>query len=269
MTESKVFASQIKSLDEGRGMVTALVAVFGNIDVQNDRVMPGAFTQTIAAWKAKAAQGQFLPVVYGHRDDPDFIIGKVVDMRQTAEGLEVDEQLFMDKPKARSTFHAMQQGVLGGSSFGYDVTKARRANDGVRELHSVNLLEEGRTVYPANVETRLVGVKGADTDAEVVAEGAVAPLDAEVVQAFGDALTKAFERATETKVGRTISAKHESALGQARDLISGVLDSVAAQVAADGETDGKAEEPQVKAAPPRIAAAMAMFTDEEGTTDDG
>ena len=48
-------------------------------DSYGDVVAPGAFTDTIADWKAR---GETMPVLYGHRmDDPDYFIGGVKDMK--------------------------------------------------------------------------------------------------------------------------------------------------------------------------------------------
>jgi HK97 family phage prohead protease len=163
MTLRKQFDALVKSIDAKQGLVTSLVAVYDNVDAQNDRILPGAFDATIKKWQAQMAKGKFLPVVYGHRDEPRLILGKVVALRATAEGLEVDEQYFLNKQEARDTLDAQTEGVLGGSSFAYDVIRAKRAEDGVQNLIELDLIEVGPTIYPANDQTRLVGVKAVDT----------------------------------------------------------------------------------------------------------
>lgn len=205
--------AQIKAIDAERGIVTSVVAVFGNVDAQNDVIIPGAFTRTIAKWKARMTTGQFLPVVYGHKDDPDYTIGKVIDMRQTAEGLEADEQYFLTKPKARSAFDNIKAGVLPGSSFAYDILKGKSNQHGGLDLGELDVIEVGPTTYPANDATRLVGVK--DGGGKPAAE----PLDDDVVRAFGSALTEAF-----TKAGRTVSAASER---RVRDHLASLKDQVA------------------------------------------
>jgi HK97 family phage prohead protease len=171
MSTNKAFEWAVKSgsLDGHKGQVTALVSAFGNVDAQGDVVLPGAFTNSVAAWRRKMARGEYLPVVYAHKDSPDAIIGKVTGLRETAEGLEVDEQFFMGKPMARDTFAAILEGVLPKSSFAYDVKKAKANNHGGYDLAELDVLEVGSTLYAANSATYLVGVKGAKADVDTSA----------------------------------------------------------------------------------------------------
>jgi len=246
---TKQAPAHIKSIDVKKGIVTALVSVFGNVDAYGDVVLPGAFTNTIEKWKSRMRAGQYLPVVYGHRDDPDMILGKVIDLRQTEEGLEVDEQFFLDKPKARTTFDAISEGVLSGSSFSYDIVKAEPNATRGLDLAALDVLEVGSTLYPANDETRLIGVKDARRE----------PLDAEVVQAFGAALTEAYMKAAGSKVGRELSAKNAALIQQMHDMAHQLLGLPEHQDPPESDA-GKAEEPQVKAEQfPALAASRALF----------
>lgn len=364
--QTKQFATNVKAIDGERGIVTAIVSAFrrpaDGVDGQGDRVLPGAFSASIENWGRKMALGQFLPVVYGHKDDPGMILGKVIALRQTDEGLEADEQFFLDKPAARDAFAAIKAGVLPKSSFAYEVIRAKSNREGGYDLAEVDLIEVGSTLYPADDRTRLVGAKATDpgawdsnramtecstaaqygeicaaahdvgqpderqhwagphhylgkgpneagvraalsrwgTDlassqvqniteaewskglrhlqshmAEINPDYApktldLAPLDpladAEVARIFGDALVGAF-----TKAGRVISAKNESQLKQARDLIDGVLASVASAgedtAAANGKADEsigtKADDPHPLKAASRDAMAAA-FADADG-----
>lgn len=268
--ERKQLTSLVKSIGE-QGLVTSVVAVFGNVDFQNDRIMHGAFTNSISKWKARMGKGKFLPVVYGHQDNPESILGKVVDMRETADGLEVDEQYFLDKPKARASFDAMREGVLGGSSFAYDIIRAKRASDGVQDLIELDVIEVGPTVYPANDQTRLVGVKDAER-AEATLTVRTHPLvvakDAEIILRNEQPLVEtastaeAFTMTFQTKAGRVLSAKNETQLRQARDLIDGVLAALGEKDTADA--GGKTEEPEGAKADdpsetPVLASARALF----------
>ncbi len=160
MTTTKVFETHTKAADPAQGIVKSLVSVFGNVDAQGDRVLPGAFRKSIGEWKVKAAKGNPLPVVYAHKDDPAFLIGKVLDMRETHAGLEVVAKYFLDKPKARDAFDGIRQGLIPGSSFSYDVIKAQPNSYGGFDLEELRLREVGPTMYPANAETAVVRAKG-------------------------------------------------------------------------------------------------------------
>lgn len=69
------------------GEFSALVAVFNNVGKGGDRIMPGAFTKTLGAWRAS---GDPIPVIWSHEwASPDSHIGVAYarDMEQTARGL--------------------------------------------------------------------------------------------------------------------------------------------------------------------------------------
>jgi hypothetical protein len=66
------------------GVFEAIVSVFGNVDSWGDVVLPGAFADTIAQWKASP---NTLPVLWSHRmDDPTFNIGAVEDLAELTPG---------------------------------------------------------------------------------------------------------------------------------------------------------------------------------------
>lgn len=66
------------------GEFEAIVSVFDHIDSWGDVVLAGAFTDTIAEWKASA---DVLPVLWSHRmDDPTYNIGAVVDIAEFGPG---------------------------------------------------------------------------------------------------------------------------------------------------------------------------------------
>ena len=54
--ERASFNLKIKSVDEA-GKFTGIGAVFGNVDLGGDRIMPGAFTRTLAAGKQFLCSG--------------------------------------------------------------------------------------------------------------------------------------------------------------------------------------------------------------------
>lgn len=198
------------------GQFRALVSVFGNVDSYGDKVMPGAFTDTLADW---SASGESIPIYYSHRlDDPDMNIGWVVDAEQTDDGLEVLGQL--DLTEGASTKAATvqrllkRQGGIRDFSFSYDVIDGAPAEDDdgneYFELRALKLYEIGPTPIGANPSTELLAVKH-------LSEQAVTALD--VVDGF--------------KLGRVISAKNEGVLRDAltasksvHDAISNVLGSI-------------------------------------------
>lgn len=196
--EVKSYRAEFKAATEGsKGIVTALVSVFNNIDLGGDRMLPGSFTKTIQDWQAK---GDPLPVIWSHEwDDPQAHIGFVdpADLKETAQGLEVKMQFDLDRPFAEQVFHLQKTRRVTQFSFGYYVTDSDLVTEGdniVRNIKSVDLFEVGPTLLGMNPATQLLE-----------AASAIRGL----------------------KAGRTLNAGNEEALKTARDLIDSVLESAA------------------------------------------
>jgi HK97 family phage prohead protease len=162
--------------DTEDGTFTALVAVFGNVDSQGDIIDPGAFTDTLADWKAK---GQPIPVIWSHEwQDPFSHIGGVTDAAETEKGLQITGQLDLENPTAAQVYKLMKSGRVAQFSF-----VARAAEGGwsletqedgavVSHLSKLDLYEVGPTLRGANQETQLLSIKS-DIDALVSKEGRV------------------------------------------------------------------------------------------------
>jgi HK97 family phage prohead protease len=212
------------------GQFEALVSVMGNKDSYGDVVMPGAFDETLAEWKAS---GNPIPVIWSHRsDDPDNHIGVVLEAAEKTiggkTGLWVKGQLDTD-PEARKALQVSR--LLRGKrvtqfSFQYDVRDGAHATSeelgDYYELRKMRLYEVGPTLIGANQATELLNAK------------AIADL------------------AIEVKAGRVISAKNEELLRKAHDSIGSVLAALdsndgkakADEPAKDEEPDGaKSQEP--------------------------
>lgn len=149
----------VKDAEAGDGTFEALVSVFGNVDAAGDRVMPGAFTKSIERWKAS---GDPVPIVYSHAHrDPQALLGGVLDMRETNEGLWVKGALELSSPVAALVHRHMKSRTLRKFSFAYDVLGSHpsRKDGGVLELTELDIIEVGPTLIPANSEAALLTVK--------------------------------------------------------------------------------------------------------------
>lgn len=167
--ERKAFEAEVKADAGDTGEFTALVSAFGNTDRVGDRVVSGAFTKTLRAWRES---GDPIPVVLSHQwDDPFAHIG-VADpknVRQTARGLLVKGRLdIADNTVARQVYRLMKRRSLKSFSFGYSVPDGGEAlaDDGIRDLKEVDLFEVGPTLVGANPAAELQAVKSALTGAE-------------------------------------------------------------------------------------------------------
>lgn len=192
------------------GVFEAIVSVFGNVDSYGDRVLKGAFTDTLEAW---AASGDPIPVYWSHRmDDPDYNLGHVLEAEERDEGLWVKGQLDLDNPKAAQTYRLLKGRRVTQFSFAYEVQaytiKSEQGVGEVWELERLKLYEVGPTPVGVNQETELLTVKAA-----------------------GHTATR---MALDIKAGRVLSSKNEGDLREAHEAIGRVLATL------ENVDDGKA-----------------------------
>lgn len=233
-------AVQVKAAgpDDGlqEGQFKALVSVFGNVDSVGDKVMPGAFTKTLADW---SSSGNPIPVYWSHRmDDPDMNIGYVIEAAETNDGLEVLGQLDLEddaSPKARQAYRLAKGRRATQWSFAYDVIdggEVEADGEAYNELRELKLYEVSMTPIGANDQTELLAVKHTQSNS---ANGMASTIT----------LTPADYAGLALKVGRTISAKNEESLRAAVDSLESAVKSIKNVLAAidagtAGDDDGKA-----------------------------
>lgn len=150
---------------KGRGFFAALVSVFGNADRNGDRVLPGAFTKTLANWKQA---GNPIPVIWSHQHgDLPSMLGGVDpnDVQETKDGLVVAGRLDIENnPKAAEVFALMQKGLITNWSFAFETRDFSMTSDGIRELKQIDLFEVGPTLVGANPEARTLALKSATVE---------------------------------------------------------------------------------------------------------
>lgn len=140
-----------------RGEFTAIAAAY-SVDRVKDRIIPGAFKNTIDRWRQSGKQ---IPLHWNHEGDPKSIIGSVdpASMRETDSGLYVEGKLDLaDSEIAREAWRSMKNGSMS-LSFGYVVDKARKATGGITELLQIDLFEVSIVPAPANADTRVLSIK--------------------------------------------------------------------------------------------------------------
>jgi len=146
------------SSEAPHGEFTALVSVFGNTDLVGDRVMPGAFNNSLAAYKAA---GKTLPIVWSHDwGNAESFIGKALSAEETSDGLLI-RGAFFDTPRAQTVRTLLAERVVSEFSFAYDIINEQKGADGVNELLELSILEAGPTLKGANPATQLIAAKAA------------------------------------------------------------------------------------------------------------
>lgn len=192
---------------DGEGEFEAVVAVFNNVDHVGDRIMPGAFANSLTKW---AASGDRIPIVFDHRwSDLDAIAGEVLEAQELLPGdsrlpaaikglggLYVRGQLDLEDDFGRKLFNRLKRRRVREFSFAYSIVRERKAKD-ANELLEVDIIEVGPTLKGANPATQLIGVKS-----------------------FGDQLRAQIKR------GRVLSAVNEAILREAISMIEQVLETI-------------------------------------------
>jgi uncharacterized protein len=193
MPELKTLPARVKAANAtDDGIVEALVATY-DVDSIGDRIVPGAFAKSLQAWEES---GNRIPFIWSHlHDDLDAYIGEVLEAKETDDGLWVKAQIDMEDPKSAKAFKLIKGGRVRQYSFAYDVPDGGAKDDtdgpGETALTELTVYEVGPTLIGMNQSTRTLVAKG--------------------------------NRESGEKAGRVLSAKNESDLRDARDLISGVL----------------------------------------------
>lgn len=157
--------------DPETGSFTALASVFGNVDSVGDRMIKGAFEETL---KARRLSGKPLPIVFSHSwDDPMKFIGKADPhaVFESDEGLVVQGMLDLENPIAKQVHKLMKDGLVNDWSFGYTVPKGgQKRNNGANEVSEVQLFEAGPTLKGANEQAQLQAVKSGAITVEQLVE---------------------------------------------------------------------------------------------------
>lgn len=141
-------------LSADRRKFEAYASTFGNVDSDQDIILPGAFTKTIAeAFPAKRVK-----VLWQHNWAQP--IGLPTVMLQDSKGLFTETELGRST-LARDAANDVEDGIVDRLSIGFWIPagKSARRPDGVREISEVALMEYSLVTFPANDQAIITGVK--------------------------------------------------------------------------------------------------------------
>src|SRR3954452_9313801 len=123
---TKQVTANVSETDEGT--FTALASAY-TLDRQGERVVPGAFKETIRRWLDSEKQ---VPLAWNHGKGAADLIGSIEpeSMHETDVGLEVEGQLDLESSElAREAWRSIKANRVG-RSFGYLVEQERKGADG-------------------------------------------------------------------------------------------------------------------------------------------
>ena len=150
--ERSSFSLRIKGV-EPDGSFTGIGAVYNNVDLGGDKILPGAFTKTLAA-------GKKLPLLWQHNPSDPIGTVKVTD---TSQGLMVEGQLLLSDPTAAKAYSFLKAGIIKGLSIGYETIKSAFVDE-VRELSELRLWEISCVTFPMNEGAMVTGIKAMSDD---------------------------------------------------------------------------------------------------------
>lgn len=181
--EYKTFPALTTKVDAEQGIVESVVAVFGNLDLGNDVIHPGAFAKSIAE------RGLKVRVLDQHQTDSIMrVIGKPLAIREVGRselppellakcpeatgGLFTITQYLLDTPEGKGAFLRIKAGAIDEFSIGYDaldVDYSAATKDGrqvtARNLRTCRLWEYSPVIWGMNPATATVSAKAAEEDA--------------------------------------------------------------------------------------------------------
>ena len=217
------------------GQFQAYASVFGNVDSYGDIVEPGAFTETLKAWREK---GDPIPLLWGHdMYDPFSNIGGVdpANAVEDSKGLLVTADLDLDNPTAQQVYRLVKGRRVTDMSFAYTVEAEQKKADG-NHLQKLGLIELSVVPIGANRETDILAVKSH------LAEYSL-------------------------KAGRVLSAANEKTLTEAVQKISEAMDSIDSVLAAVATTEQTAS-PDPKGSNSATEEASGTTGDKAPATED-
>lgn len=183
-----ITTTKAKGKDEP-GVITGYASVFDVIDSYGEVIAPGAFTRTLAAWKAK---GRPVPVLWQH--DTYNPIGATLEIEEDDHGLRIKARLLIEDVRQAAEAHALAAAnILGGLSIGFSLPRHTSAGTdtvtwneetGVWTIHEVRLWEYSTVTFPANDEATIDSVR-----AEARAALATATASATAAAAIAEQVT--------------------------------------------------------------------------------
>lgn len=155
--KTKDFALQVKELSDD-GTFEGYGSIFGNVDSDGEKVLPGAFVESLAMHRR---EGSRVRMLWNHNAiEP---IGVWDDLAEDAKGLWGKGQLVLEVQRAREIHALMKRGGIGGLSIGYRELDTDQEG-AVRLLKKLELYEISPVSFPSNRRARIEAVKSERMD---------------------------------------------------------------------------------------------------------
>src|SRR5690625_4360230 len=158
MLQFKTLPKAVKDIDMSGRVVTGYYSAFGNVDSDNDIVMPGAFTRTI---QERCPNGKNR-IMHLWQHDPWRPIGKPSVLREDEKGLYF-ETYFPDTTLGNDTLKLYEAGIINEHSIGFNVIKSEEKAEHT-ELTELMLWDGSSVTWRSNEGTPATGIKSVFKD---------------------------------------------------------------------------------------------------------
>lgn len=161
---------QVKAPGEEGRLRKGICAVFGNVDSYGDRIMPGAFTKTIAEgknrvkhlWNHDFSSPPTAVVTELRELTREELPPEVLDYAPDATGGLLVSREYLATEDGDTILAGIDAGAITEMSFGYDVISYEMVTEGetaIRNLKEVRLYDTSDVLWGANEATVAAGAK--------------------------------------------------------------------------------------------------------------
>lgn len=150
--KTKDFALHVKDVSE-EGTFEGYGSIFGNLDSYGEKVMPGAFAESLAKHRQEGSKPLML-----WQHNPDEPIGVWDDLAEDGKGLKGTGRFVLETTRGREAYALLKAGALRGLSIGYREVEVEPDGNN-RLLKKLDLKEISVVSFPANRRARVEAVK--------------------------------------------------------------------------------------------------------------
>lgn len=157
LVEKQDVAYSIMDVDCEQRRVKACWARTGNIDLDNDIIVPEAFTKTI---NERGPKGKNLVwSLMDHEADMEHVIGKPVELYVEGDML-IAITPIVETEAGEDAIKMYDAGLINQHSIGFSTINSKVDKNGIRTITELKLYEGSAVLWGANPETPTLSVKG-------------------------------------------------------------------------------------------------------------
>lgn len=158
--ETKYRRLEMESLTQS-GEFCGYACVFDEVDLGNDVIVRGAFSNTL-----KSRNAAEIRMLFQH--DPNKPVGTWHCVKEDSHGLYVRGKICSDTQTGRELTGLLQTGALDGLSIGFKTVRAKKSENGnLRTILEVDLWEISIVTFPMQENARVHDVKVARIENEL------------------------------------------------------------------------------------------------------